>query len=82
MRSRTHLNGLLQHPAADGADQVFVHVPLKTRYIIPHCSSPGPGPCGGTRDKGQGSGAAAVSAQRGGHRLLLLLLKPDLELCP
>lgn len=45
----TYLNRLLQDPAADGADKVFINVPLKACYIIPHRSSPAPEPCG--RDK-------------------------------
>lgn len=49
----TYLNWLLQDPAADGAYKVFINIPLKPCYIIPHCSSPTPEPCGGKKTAGE-----------------------------
>lgn len=36
-----YLHGLLQHPAADGAQQVLIHVPMEAASVVTHGTSLG-----------------------------------------
>lgn len=69
----TYLNWLLQDPTADGAYKVFINIPLEPCYIIPHCSSPTPEPCGEGEYSGLGAAGCPIapgwSSQRAGSQI-------------